>query len=213
MTKSVTLAAKNRAATDNVKQLREAGSVPAVIYGRGIENRSVAVKKLDLERAYAEAGETSLVDLKLDGGDTVKVIIKAAQRDPVNDSFSHIDLYQVKMDEAIEVAVPLEFINSAPAVSDLGGTLVKNRDTLELKCLPGALPDQIIVDLSVLKTFEDAIRVRDLVLPKDIELLVEPDEPVAHVLEPQAEEPEAAAPTAAEAAPAAEAPKAEAKDK
>lgn len=175
--------------------------IPAVLYGKGVENRNLKMKKIDFEKIFSQAGESNLIDLELDGT-SVKVLVKDYQRDPIKNFFSHVDFYQVNMKEKITAEIPLHFIGESKAIRELGGTLIKDMDTLEIECLPGDLVDHIDVDISVLNTFDDAIRVNDLKLPAGLVLVQHTNEVIAAVMEPRAEEEKPAETPAAEAAPA-----------
>jgi len=100
----------------------------------------------------------------------------------------HVDFYQVRMDEAVRVAVPLEFVGSSSAIVTMGGILVKALQELEIESLPGAIPETIKVDISSLKTFEDNIYVRDLKVPSGVKVLADENTPVASVQPPRSEE-------------------------
>lgn len=176
--------------------------IPAVIYGKGVENVSLKLGKVEFEKAFAKAGESNLISLDFGSG-PVNVVIKDTQRDVLKGTFAHVDFYQVNMKEKITAEIPLHFSGEARAVRELGGIFVKNVDHVEVECLPGALVDHIDVDISSLNTFDDAIRIKDLILPSGMAVTSEPEEMVAAVREPKAEtEPEvaAAAPVAAPAA-------------
>lgn len=170
------------------KKIRTNGFIPAVLYGPGMVTHNLKVKRHDFEQVFALAGESHLIDLAIDGKETVKVIIKDIHRNPIKDEIIHADFYKVDMKKKIEVEIPLHFIGEAKAVKELGGTLVKNIDSLEVKCLPGDLIDKFDIDLSVLETFDDFIRVRDLNLPSTLEIIYQPESLVAHVVEPRVEE-------------------------
>lgn len=190
-------------------QLREkneklpADVIPGVLYGKGVENKSLKIKKVEFEKAFSDAGESNLISLDLGTG-AVKVLVKDIQRDVLKHTFTHVDFYQVNMKEKITAEIPLHFIGESKAIKELGGVLIKDMDHLEVECLPGDLADHIDVDISVLKTFDDAIRINDLVLPKGIMATSHTNEMIAAVREPKVEaEP---TPVVAEAAPAAGAP-------
>jgi len=129
-------------------KVRADGFVPAVIYGSGTENRNIVVKKNQLDKIYARLGETSLIDLSVDGGEASKVIFKDVQRDPLSNQIIHIDFYAVDMKKPIEIELPLRFTGEAKAVKELGGTLITNLDSLEVRCLPGDLLDYFEIDLA-----------------------------------------------------------------
>ncbi|PIU77788.1 MAG: 50S ribosomal protein L25 [Candidatus Moranbacteria bacterium CG_4_10_14_3_um_filter_44_15] len=170
------------------KSKRDKETIPAVLYGKGIENILVRIKNKDFQDIYSQVGESTVFKLSLEGKDERNVIVKEAQRDILDGRPIHADFYQVRMDEEIEAMVEVEFIGEAPTVKDLGGVLVKNVDEIEVKCLPGDLPPKIVVDVSRLKTFDDYIYVKDLKISKKVELLIDPETVVAMVSPPRSEE-------------------------
>ena len=169
-------------------KLREAGKVPAVLYGHNVKNQNLVLNYSDFEKVFQQAGESSLIDLKIDEQQPVKVLIHDVAHQPVSDKILHIDFYQVKMDEKITTEVELEFINESPAVKDLNGVLVKALDHLEIECLPSDLISEIKVDLSTLKTLDDIIRVKDLSAPEKVDILNDLESPVVLVEEQKKEE-------------------------
>ena len=189
MVKKVSLQAETRQEKNGkASSIRENGYLPVILYGSELkENINLKVKDLDFKKAFELAGESTLIDLSIDGGESTKVIIKDIQNDPIKDSIIHADLYKVNMKEKIEVEIPLNFINEAPAVKELGGTLVKNMETVDAKCLPGDLVDHLDVDLSVLKTFDDSFKLKHLSVPGNIELLEDGESSIASVLETKEE--------------------------
>ncbi|MBN2854117.1 50S ribosomal protein L25 [Patescibacteria group bacterium] len=163
--------------------------IPAVLYGKEIESQSLKMRKAEFEKIFATAGESNLIELDLDGS-KIKVLVKDIQRNVLNHSLTHADFYQVNMKEKVVTEIPLNFIGESKAVKELGGMLNKDLDNLEVECLPGDLVDHIDVDLSVLASFDDAIRVGDLKLPEGIEATAEAEEMVASVKEPKVVEEE-----------------------
>jgi large subunit ribosomal protein L25 len=189
MTTEVKLSAQLRSEKNgNIKKVRESGYVPANVYGPGTENKNIKVKEVDFQRVFNAAGESHLIDLTIGGGAPVKVIVKDVQRHPIKGSIIHVDFYQVDMSKKIITEIPLRFVGESRAVKELGGILIKNMDSLEVKCLPGDLVDSIDVDLSGLNNFHDVIRAGDLILPPGIELTEDENETIASVVEPSKEE-------------------------
>lgn len=183
------LAAKAREITGKkVKNLRKEGLVPAVIYGHGTSPLAISLDRKSFNRVFEQAGTSALIDLKIDDKNAVKVLSHEPQIDPVNNQTLHVDFYRVRMDEKIKTEIPLEFAGESEAVSAMDGSLVTNRDSIEVECLPNDLISQIEVDLSALKTFEDTITVADLKVPAGIEILTEKEEVIALVEEPRSEE-------------------------
>ncbi len=169
-------------------RLREQGMIPAVLYGHKIKNLNLMVKDYDFEKIYQEAGESTLVKLKIEGEKERNVLIHDISKDPVSDKVVHIDFNQVKMDEKTTVEVPLVFVGQSEAVEAEAGVLVKNIQEIEVEALPADLPSEIEVDISVLKTFDDNIYVKDLKIPEKVELKANPEDSVASVIPPRSEE-------------------------
>jgi len=165
--------------------LKNAGRIPAVVYGHKIKNVLVDIDYKDFQRVYHSAGVNSLIELDIDGEKEKKIVlIHDYQKDPVSDKVIHIDFFETSAKEEVEVKIPLIFEGVSLAVKDLGGTLVKNIAELSVKALPQNLPHEIRLSIDKLNTFEDRIFVRDLALPKDVKVAVKPDEIVAFVSQP-----------------------------
>lgn len=185
-----TFVAKKRG-TDKPQELRASGLIPAVLYGSGEESVSLMVDYVPFKKLYNEAGESSLIDLSIDGGaqdKPVKVLIQELQYDPVKGNIIHIDFRRIDMNKEMHATLELNFINESPAVKELGGTLMKTHDTLDIKCLPKDLVAEVNVDLGILKTFSDVVHVKDLVLPDGIKVLNDLDLVIAKVAAPLTEE-------------------------
>jgi len=175
--------------------------IPAVIYGKDAESQSLKIRKVDFDKIFAAAGESNLIDLDFGTG-IVKVLVKDTQRDVLKHTYSHVDFYQVNMKEKITTEIPFHFIGEAKAIKELGGMLMREINELEVECLPNDLVDHIDIDISVLNTFDDVVKIADLVLPKGFRLIHNhPEDVVVMVVEPKAQEVEEVKPV--EAAPAA----------
>ena len=185
----IELSAKKREIVGKkVKNIRKQGLIPAVLYGSKSEPENLSLEKNIFEKVYKKAGTSSLVDLIIDQNSAVKVLIHEPQMDPVEDTPLHVDFYKVNMKEKITTEIPLEFIGESPAVKDLEGNLITNKDEVEVESLPGDLISEIKVDISALKTFDDLIYVKNLDIPATIEILDDPEEIVAQVTPPRSEE-------------------------
>lgn len=183
------LTAKPRTAFGKkVKSLRQAGLVPAIVYGslpaqagqKGTLPISLSLP--EFKKVLNQAGESTIISLEL-GGERHDVLIHDVQTDPLSGLPIHADFYIVSQDKELEVAVPLVFEGVAPAVKDFGGSLVKVLHELEIRALPKNLPHDIKVDISSLKTLDDQILIKDLKLPAGVESRLEADEVVAAITE------------------------------
>jgi len=171
-----------------LKQLRSAGSIPAVMYGHKKETQPITINVREFRKLYAEVGGSTLVNLKVDDDKAVKVLIHEVQQTAIRNDVLHVDFYQVNLKEKLRTSVPLEFVGVSDAVESLDGTFIATKDEVEIECLPDNLIQRIEVDISVLKTFEDAIHVSDLIVPENILIIDEADEMVASVTEPISQE-------------------------
>lgn len=167
--------------------LRQEGVLPAVLYGPGVAAMALSVAKRDFEKVLREAGETSLVSIRVEDGKTYNVLIHDIAKDPMTLEPIHADFYAVRMDKPIEANVPLAFAGESAAVEGEGGILVKVLHELEVRALPKDLPYEIGVDISILKNIGDKIYVGELVLPEGVLASVPADEVVALVEPPRSE--------------------------
>lgn len=163
--------------------------LPAAVYGSGSIPRSLKIKKSDLERTYRLAGESNLIDLKIEG-DTKHVLIKDVQKDIVSGRLIHADFFEVNMKNKIRTEIPLHFIGESKAVKELSGSLIKELDSLEVECLPRDLVDHIDIDISGLNELQDNIKTDEIILPKGMELVNENSRVIVSVLPPKAIEEE-----------------------
>lgn len=189
MTEKVSLTATTRDIVGKkVKRSRLKGLMPAVVYGHGLENKPVFVDGKEFKKVYHQAGTSTLVDLAIDDQSPIKVLMHEPQYHYLRNEPIHADMYAVNMKEEIETAIPIHFIGESPAVAELEGNFISNRDELNIKCLPSNLIPAVEVDISGLKTFEDQIHVSDIKLPETIEVLDDMEEVVALVTAPRSEE-------------------------
>jgi len=178
----IQLGSQTRNKEEKLAQIRQEGLIPGVLYGPKTKSAIVKVEEREFQKVYSEAGESSLIQLQSQEGDS-PVLIREVQRDPLKGNFIHIDFYQPPLDEVIQVTVPLVFEGEALAVKDLGGTLFRNIQEVEVKALPQNLPHEIVVDISSLTTFEDKILIENLVHEETVEILRESEDVVAQVAE------------------------------
>jgi len=169
------------------KTLRKKGILPAVLYGAKTKSIPLEIDYNEFEKIYEKGGESTIIKLKV-GDNTKNVLIHDIVRDPVTDKFIHADFYQTRMDKLITAEVPLIFEGESPAVELEDGVLVKNITEVEIEALPLNLPREIKVDISVLKSFEDSIHIKDLKISQEVKILAEPEEVVALVAPPRKEE-------------------------
>jgi large subunit ribosomal protein L25 len=202
-----------------VKHLRGQGITPVHVFGHGIESLALQCDAKELERVLGQAGQTRLINLKLAKEKKPRtVVIREFDRDWRRGQLVHVDFYQVRMEEKLRLEIPIVLMGEAPALVAKTNMLDHELGTLTIECLPANIPNSIEVDISSLAELDQAIRVKDIMLDKEITVLNNPDlvvakislRPVEKVEEKVVEE--VAAEAAAEAKPeaaeeAAEAPK------
>jgi large subunit ribosomal protein L25 len=195
---SLTVSPRQNHGRGHSRRMRNAGSIPAVIYGpAGLHSVSVEQEKFrDLMRAKGTAA--ALIELTLDGKKMLS-IIKEFQRHPITQKFLHIDIQQIDPNAPMTAAIPVRAVGEAYGVKTDGGTLALVAHTLNVRCLPKDLPEFIEVDVTELKVNE-SIHVGALKPPAGISFPGDPNRVVVVCSEMAEEE---AAPEAAAAAPVA----------
>jgi len=165
------------------RRLRREGLVPGVVYSGGAEARPFQAPERDIRGVLAEGA--ALFDLEIEGVGAVPVVVKEQQHHPVRGSLQHIDLQEVRLDEAIqaEVAIELEGTDSAPGVKG-GGVLEHVTREVTVEALPAEIPDQIIADVSAME-INDTLQLSALVVPEGVTLVADdPDEVTIATLSP-----------------------------
>jgi len=147
----------------------------------------LAVAKSDLEKTLRAAGESTVITLIVDGKKHPS-IIHDLQHDFISGEIIHADFYGVHMDEKITAHVPVEFSGEAPAVKAHGGVLNKAVDEIEVEALPADLPHSFVVDVSGLAEIDQSIHVKDIAVPKNVKVLLDPEMAIVTVMPPVKEE-------------------------
>lgn len=171
----------------SVRRLRAQGTLPAVIYGGGKKNIALSIIERAFEKIRKSAGESSLVELRVDGEGMENVLIHDVDYDPLTHKPRHVDFLRVRMDELLRVAVPFRFEGESPAVKE-GGILVKVMHEAEVEALPGNLPREIVVDLSRLAAVGDRVILADLLVPQGVSFVSDPESVAVLIEEPRAKE-------------------------
>jgi large subunit ribosomal protein L25 len=173
------------------RRLRRDGLVPGVVYSGGADARPFQVAEREVRHVLADGA--ALFDLEIEGAKTVPVVVKEQQLHPVRGSLQHIDLQEVRLDEAIqaEVAVELGGMEVAPGVKG-GGVLEHVTREVTVEALPAEIPDRLVADVSAME-INDTLQLSALPIPDGVTLVAdEPDEVTIATLSPPRveEEPE-----------------------
>jgi large subunit ribosomal protein L25 len=168
------------------RKLRQQGLVPGVVYGGGRDATAIAFDVANFERLLetSHGGVNTLIDLEGSSAASGRTVIaKELQREPVRGKITHVDFYEVDLKSKIEVSVPIHLVGS-PAGVVLGGVLDQQQREIELLCLPGAIPDEIEVDVSGME-LGDSLHVSDIPVPEGAEFHTDESLTVATVLVPR----------------------------
>ena len=185
----ITLEAKKRTIQGKANAaLRRTGLVPAVMYGKHQASVSIELPEVAFGKAFSKAGESTLIDLVIDG-EVNKVLVAEVARDAMSDRVIHVDFHKVSLTEKLHTKIPVAFVNESPAVKGLGGVLIKSVQEFDVECLPAALVHEIPVDISVLAKFGDTIHLKDVAIPPGITIKhLHDTDVIASVAEPRSEE-------------------------
>jgi large subunit ribosomal protein L25 len=168
------------------RKARARGRVPAVLYGRGMDNLSIELDRRELVTAlHTEAGMNVLLDLEIDGTTTL-ALTKELQRDPVQGTLLHADFIKIDRKQAVEVEVPVHVVGESAGVKE-GGVLEHPLFTVHVRCLPTEVPEFVEADVSRL-AIGDSLRVSDISDDRSFEILTDPETVVASVVAPVSEE-------------------------
>lgn len=180
MTFSLTVE-KRKERGKQLAKLREAGKLPAVVYGPKEESTPLTLDRSTFEKLFKQAGESSVIELE-GLGEKKDVLVHEVTFDARRGGIVHVDFYAMEAGKEITVGIPLEFVGEAPALK-LNATLTKVLHEIEVTCLPKNLPQHIEVDISVLDTLEKQIHVKDLSIPANVKVENDPEDVVALIQE------------------------------
>jgi large subunit ribosomal protein L25 len=195
MEKVVINATKRDVVGKQVKALRRAGKLPAVIYGRHTEPVNINLDAHSASGILAKLTASSLVTLNVDGTE-YPALVREKQRDFIKNRLLHVDFLAVSMTETLRTNVRVYFVGVSGAVKDFNAVMVHNLEQLEVECLPTDLPERIEVDISAMTKPGEGIRVRDVKVADNVRILNDPDTMVAVATFAKVEEEVAAVPGA-----------------
>lgn len=172
-----------------IKQLRRQGIVPGNVFGKGVDSQSIQVNSTEFNRVYKEAGETSLVWLKIEGEAKDRpTLITGVAFNPINGEKLHIDFHQVNLKEKVTANVPVEIIGESELINSNLAVLSQSLNEIEVEALPTDIPESITFDISSLKEIGDQLKVSDAKVSADVEIKTDPEQMVVSLQEPQKEE-------------------------
>ena len=176
MDKVVLKANKRDVIGKQVKALRRTGKLPAVLYGRHMDQPlAIMLDQRDAAVSLSHVSSSSLVTIDLDGTE-YPALVREKQRDFIKNRLLHIDFLVVSLTEKLTAYVGIELTGLSLAVKDFNAILVPGLDEIEVECLPADLPEKIVVDIAALDKVGTSIHVGDLVLSDKIKVLSSPTE-------------------------------------
>ena len=182
--------AKRTATGKKLGALRESGIIPSVIYGGKSEPVLAQSAYNETEKALLAAGYHSTLDLNVEGK-TQMALVKNIDLNPVSRRIVNVEFQAVSADQAVEATTPITIINfEASEANKIHLVLSQVMEEIDVKAKPADLPKEIVVDATNLATSEDRIMIKDLPLPKGVELAdkeLDPEQIVANVYDPAAE--------------------------
>lgn len=197
-TASLNAKSRNSVGTGAARKLRQAGEVPAVIYGHGREPKSLTVNTREITALLGQfAASSTVIELTVDGT-VAKTLIREIQRHPVKRHIVHLDFQELVAGEKITVSIPLRFTGTSEGVRNSGGVLEETMHEVHIRVDPSNIPSHVEVDVTPL-TIGHSIHIRDLSLPEGVAVLDDPGATVCVCAAPKtvAEEAPAAAAGAA----------------
>ncbi len=150
---------------------RNALMVPGIVYGGGEAPVNISLIENDLYKAIqADTFFSQILALKMDGARN-QVLARDMQRHPATNRPMHIDFQRIVAGQEITVEIPLHFINEEECigVKDEKGLITHHIIEVEVTCLPGNLPEFIVVDVAPL-SIGDILHLSDLKLPEGVVL-------------------------------------------
>ncbi|MFD2831619.1 50S ribosomal protein L25/general stress protein Ctc [Corticicoccus populi] len=187
MTKLTSKTRENKSKQSVLKELRESGRVPVVVYGYQVENTALSVDENEFLKVIREVGRNGVIDLDLEGKPT-KVMVTDYQFDSLKNQVTHIDFVAINMKTEVTVDVTVELSGEAKGAEE-GGVIEQPTFQLEVTATPNNIPEYLHVDVSELE-IGDTLYVSDIKIDGDYVIENDDEEAVVTVVPPQKEEEE-----------------------
>jgi large subunit ribosomal protein L25 len=189
---TIQLDSKKRTMTGkgSARKLRSAGRLPVILYGPETSPIMLSLDYKQLQKILrGKSAENIIFDLKIDSNganQSLRVMIKEIQKDPVTRDYLHVDFYEISMEKELEVDIPVYLVNTPIGVSE-GGILEHIRRELKILCMPTNLVDKIEIDVSGL-AIGQSLHIEDIDLPPGLKSIEDRDLTIATVGAPTIEE-------------------------
>ena len=168
--------------TKSMKVVRRKGDSPAVIYSKSLKSISLSINTGEFLKVYKQSGYTHVIDLSIDGK-VQPCLVKDLDVHPSKRTLRHVDFIAVNLKEKITAFVPIKLTGVSEGAKNLGGVVNPALEEIEIEALPDNLPEEIVVNIESLKTFGDAIYIRDIKVNSKYVILAQADELVVNLAE------------------------------
>lgn len=165
-----------------LSSVRKSGYIPGVLYGNNFSNRPIQLDKKEFSRQLKKHGKSGIFKVNVDD-EILSVKINEIQRDTVSNEIIHIDLYTVDLNKVINIFVPIQLFGGSIGVKS-GGILQQQLRSIEVKGLPSLIPETIHLNISDLDIGQ-AIYVKDLMIPAEVEVLTDSDTMILTIVPPK----------------------------
>ena len=166
------------------KKLRKDGYIPGVMYGHGESAIPLTIESNALSQILEESfGDNIIFNVKIEGREDAKAVLKEIQRDPVSREILHVDFQHVHAGEALTVRIPIVLTGSSPGVKE-GGILEHILRKVEVRCLPSQIPDHLVMDISQM-ALGDSLHIKDIDAGA-LRILDGAETPIVSILVPKA---------------------------
>ena len=159
------------------KKIRNAGRIPAVIYGHN-EPVVISLDAKEFTKKFEKLSESVIITLQV-GKDSYDVLVKDYQDDILTSKIQHVDFFEIEKGKVLKANIAVHIEGSAKGVRE-GGMLEQRLHEIEVECLPKDIPEAIVVDVTDLEAGE-AIHVKDVKAPKGVKILNMLDQTVVSV--------------------------------
>lgn len=188
MTKTKSLSAKLKEGSGKgvARKLRQAGRVPAVLYGKDMEAVSISIDAMEAGHLFSSISvENTIIEVQIEGEkEGHQTLVRDVQAHAHKKELIHVDFLRIQKGVAVEVSVPVELVGTPVGVKDHGGTLEHLLHEIQVRCIPSLIPESLSLDVSGLD-LDQVLHVSDLALPEGVEAMVEAERAVCIVSPPR----------------------------
>jgi len=167
--------------TSGLRNLRKSGRLPAIVFGKNAANEMIHISMKDFQK-WLKQGATGFIELQLDGGKSISVLLEHLQRDPVSRQPHHVDFQLVQTGEIVRTKIPVKLVGT-PVGAKRGGVVQVQDPYIEVEALPKHLPASFEYDISAMDV-GDTVLVKDIAVPSEVVLVSGENELLISVTKP-----------------------------